>query len=41
VVLAARVGEVGGDVDLVVAGDTMDDSYPLIYDPSEYEEALR
>jgi hypothetical protein len=25
----------------VTAGDTLDDSYPLIYDPSEYEEALR
>jgi hypothetical protein len=25
----------------VIASDTMDDSYPLIYDPSEYEGALR
>jgi flavin reductase (DIM6/NTAB) family NADH-FMN oxidoreductase RutF len=25
----------------VTAGDTLDDSYPLIYDPGEYEEALR
>ncbi|MDQ3911749.1 MAG: flavin reductase family protein, partial [Actinomycetota bacterium] len=25
----------------VTAGDTLDDSYPLIYDPSEYEGALR
>lgn len=25
----------------VTAGDVLDDSYPLIYDPTEYEEALR
>jgi flavin reductase (DIM6/NTAB) family NADH-FMN oxidoreductase RutF len=25
----------------VTAGDTLDESYPLIYDPTEYEEALR
>jgi hypothetical protein len=25
----------------VVASDTMDNSYPLIYDPNEYEEAIR
>jgi flavin reductase (DIM6/NTAB) family NADH-FMN oxidoreductase RutF len=25
----------------VTSGDTLADSYPLIYDPGEYEEALR
>jgi flavin reductase (DIM6/NTAB) family NADH-FMN oxidoreductase RutF len=35
----------GGDhtviVGEVIAGETLDEGYPLIYDPSEYEEALR
>jgi hypothetical protein len=25
----------------VTASDTLDESHPLIYDPGEYEEALR
>ena len=37
----ARAGDHTVIVGEVVAGDTMDDSYPLIYDPGEYEEALR
>jgi flavin reductase (DIM6/NTAB) family NADH-FMN oxidoreductase RutF len=36
-----RAGDHTVIVGEVTAGDTLDDSYPLIYDPSEYEEALR
>ena len=37
----ARAGDHTIVVGEVTAGDALDDSYPLIYDPSEYEEALR
>lgn len=37
----ARAGDHTVVVGEVVAGETLDHSYPLIYDPSEYEEALR
>ena len=36
-----RAGDHTVIVGEVTAGDTLDDSFPLIYDPSEYEEALR
>jgi flavin reductase (DIM6/NTAB) family NADH-FMN oxidoreductase RutF len=36
-----RAGDHTVIVGEVTAGDTLDDSYPLIYDPTEYEEALR
>ena len=36
-----RAGEHTLIVGEVTAGDTLADSYPLIYDPSEYEGALR
>ena len=36
-----RAGEHTVIVGEVTAGDTLDDSYPLIFDPTEYEEALR
>jgi flavin reductase (DIM6/NTAB) family NADH-FMN oxidoreductase RutF len=36
-----RAGEHTIIVGEVTAGDTLDDSYPLIYDPSGYEGALR
>ena len=37
----ARAGDHTVVVGEVTASDTLDESYPLIYDPSEYEEALR
>ena len=37
----ARAGDHTVVVGEVTASDTLDPSYPLIYDPSEYEEALR
>ena len=37
----ARAGDHTVLVGEVVAGETLDPSYPLIYDPSEYEGALR
>jgi flavin reductase (DIM6/NTAB) family NADH-FMN oxidoreductase RutF len=37
----ARAGDHTVVVGEVTASDTLDGSYPLIYDPSEYEEALR
>ncbi len=37
----ARAGDHTVVIGEVTASDTLDDSYPLIYDPSEYEEALR
>ena len=37
----ARAGNHTVIVGEVIASDTMDESYPLIYDPSEYEETLR
>jgi flavin reductase (DIM6/NTAB) family NADH-FMN oxidoreductase RutF len=36
-----RAGDHTVIVGEVVAADTLQDSYPLIYDPSEYEEALK
>ena len=36
-----RAGDHTVIVGEVTAGDTLNDSYPLIYDPTEYEEALR
>jgi flavin reductase (DIM6/NTAB) family NADH-FMN oxidoreductase RutF len=36
-----RAGDHTVVVGEVTAGDTLDESYPLIYDPGEYEEALR
>ena len=36
-----RAGEHTVIVGEVTAGETLDDSYPLIYDPTEYEGALR
>ena len=36
-----RAGDHTVIVGEVIAGDTLDESYPLIYDPTEYEEALR
>ncbi len=36
-----RAGDHTVIVGEVIAADTLQDSYPLIYDPSEYEEALR
>jgi flavin reductase (DIM6/NTAB) family NADH-FMN oxidoreductase RutF len=38
---AVRSGDHTIIVGEVTAGDALDDSYPLIYDPGEYEEALR
>ena len=37
----ARAGDHTVVVGEVTASDTLDESYPLIYDPAEYEEALR
>jgi flavin reductase (DIM6/NTAB) family NADH-FMN oxidoreductase RutF len=37
----ARAGDHTVVVGEVTASDNLDESYPLIYDPSEYEEALR
>ena len=37
----ARAGDHTVVVGEVTASDTLDESYPLIYDPSEYEGALR
>ena len=37
----ARAGDHTVVVGEVTASDTLDESYPLIYDPGEYEEALR
>jgi flavin reductase (DIM6/NTAB) family NADH-FMN oxidoreductase RutF len=37
----ARAGDHTLVVGEVTASDTLDESYPLIYDPGEYEEALR
>ena len=37
----ARAGDHTVVLGEVTASDTLDESYPLIYDPSEYEEALR
>jgi len=37
----ARAGDHTVVVGEVTASDTLDESYPLIFDPSEYEEALR
>ena len=37
----ARAGDHTVVVGEVTASDTLDESYPLIYDPSEYEEAIR
>ena len=37
----ARAGDHTVVVGEVTASDTLDESYPLIYNPSEYEEALR
>ena len=37
----ARAGDHTVVVGEVTASDILDESYPLIYDPSEYEEALR
>src|ERR687894_317847 len=37
----ARAGDHTVVVGEVTAGETLDASFPLIYDPSEYEEALR
>jgi flavin reductase (DIM6/NTAB) family NADH-FMN oxidoreductase RutF len=37
----ARAGDHTVVVGEVTASDTLDESYPLIYDPSEYEQALR
>ena len=37
----ARAGDHTVVVGEVTAGETLDPSYPLIYDPGEYEEALR
>jgi flavin reductase (DIM6/NTAB) family NADH-FMN oxidoreductase RutF len=37
----ARAGDHTVVVGEVTATDNLDTSYPLIYDPSEYEEALR
>ena len=36
-----RAGDHTVIVGEVIAGDTLVESYPLIYDPTEYEEALR
>lgn len=37
----ARAGDHTVIIGEAISGDTLDDSYPLIYDPSEYEEAFR
>jgi len=37
----ARAGDHTVVVGEVMASDILDESYPLIYDPQEYEEALR
>lgn len=37
----ARAGDHTVFVGEVIAGETLDASFPLIYDPGEYEEALR
>ncbi|HEY0127567.1 MAG TPA: flavin reductase family protein, partial [Rubrobacteraceae bacterium] len=36
-----RAGDHTVIVGEVTAGETLDEGYPLIYDPTEYEEALR
>ena len=41
VIDTARAGDHTVVVGEVTASDTLDESYPLIYDPGEYEEALR
>jgi flavin reductase (DIM6/NTAB) family NADH-FMN oxidoreductase RutF len=41
VIDTARAGDHTVLVGEVTASDTLDESYPLIYDPGEYEEALR
>lgn len=37
----ARAGDHTVIIGEVTAGDTLNDSFPLIFDPTEYEEALR
>src|SRR5215203_3698523 len=41
VAVAVRAGDHTVIVGEVTAGETLADGYPLIYDPTEYEEALR